>query len=250
METNTEIPKETKKGFDINRYLDTERIKRVVKLDNAVYKEIRDDSKAFVPALKVLYLSTLIPMLFSFLYTLDAYFFHYNFLVNFGGYFGRVFGIESIVMLFFGMAVSLVLTVILLPIGWFIGAGILHLIAKALGGKSRFKGYMYATGYATAPRILAFIPFLGGIIAALWSLACLVVATRETQEFSTGKAILTILIPVIAASILALMVCLVVFYVFHTDPLIWMGLKPAVSSPYQYANYDELYRQYYQNYGR
>ena len=250
MEAKTEIPKETKKGFDISRYLDTERIKRVVKLDNAVYKEIRDDNKAFVPALKVLYLSTLIPMLFSFLYTLDAYFFHYNFLVNFGGYFGSVFGFQSMGMLFFGMAVSLVLAVIFLPIAWFVGAGILHLIAKALGGKSSFKGYMYATGYATAPRVIAFIPFLGGIIAALWSLACLVVATRETQEFSTGKAILTILIPVIAASILALMVCLVVFYAFHMDPLVWMGLKQPVVAPSQYQNYADLYRQYYQNYGR
>ncbi len=247
MEAKTEIHKETKKGFDINRYMDTERIKRVVKLDNAVYKEIRDDSKAFVPALKVLYLSTLIPLLFSFLYTLDTYFFHYNFLVNLGGYFGSVFGFQSIVILFFGMIVSLVMTVIFLPIGWFIGTGILHLIAKALGGKSSFKGYMYALGYTTAPRVLAFIPFLGGIIGGLWSLVCVVVATRETQEFSTGKAILTLAIPVIACVILAIIVYGVIFYAFHMDPLIWMGLKQAVPSPYQY-NYDELLRQYQQYY--
>ncbi|MCX6006579.1 MAG: Yip1 family protein, partial [Chloroflexi bacterium] len=171
-----------KKGTDINKYIDLKRIKRVLKLDKRIFKEIRDDKNAFIPALTVLYVSSLVPMMFSFLYTLDSYFFHYNFFANFGGYFGSVFGFQSMGMLFFGMIVSLVLTVFFLPLGWFIGAGILHLIAKALGGKSSFKGYMYATAYTRVPAVLTFIPFIGGLIGGLWSLACLVVATRETQE--------------------------------------------------------------------
>jgi hypothetical protein len=236
-----------KKGTDISKYIDLKRIKRVLKLDKRIFKEIRDDKHAFIPALTVLYVSSLVPLLFSFLYTLEAYFFRYNFFANFGGYFGSVFGFQSMGMLFFEMIVSLVLTVFFLPVGWFIGTGILHLIAKALGGKSSFKGYMYATAYTRVPAVLAFIPFLGGLIGGLWSLACLVVATRETQEFSTGKAVLTIAIPMMVSMVLAIIAALIMVYAFHIDPLVWMGLKHAAATPYQY-NYDELMRQYQQYY--
>ncbi len=153
------------------QYIDFKRIERVLKLDKTVYKEIRDDKDALVPALAVLLLSAVIGGLWSILAS-------------------------------FGLA--LVAVVIGTPIGWVIGTGILHIIAKLFGGKSTYTGYLKAMGYAEAPMALGVIPFVGSFIGGIWSLVCVIYATKEAQEISMGKAIAVVLIPVVLLVILAL----------------------------------------------
>lgn len=159
-------------------YLDFKRIECVVKLDNAVFKEIRDDKDALKQAIVVLYLSAIIASI-------------WGIIASFG--------------------IFLVVILIVAPIGWLIWTGILHIIAKILGGKASFKGYLKVTGYSEAPMALGIIPIIGQLIGCIWSLACMVVATREAHEISTGKAVVVVLLPLAILLILAMLA--VVFFV-------------------------------------
>jgi len=86
--------------------LDTKRIGKVLKLDKTVFKEIRDDKEGFKQALVVVILAALI---------------------------GNIWAITS------SMGLLLVAVLIGAPIGWLIYGGILHIIAKLLGGKQLIK---------------------------------------------------------------------------------------------------------------
>ncbi|MFO7967006.1 MAG: Yip1 family protein [Archaeoglobaceae archaeon] len=115
---------------------------------------------------------------------------------------------------------SLVLGVVGGVLGWVIIAGVLHLVAKALGGRGTFEGMLLLMGFATLPNIfqapaglIAF--FSGGLsglmiffglmaLLGLWILALNVIAIREAQGFTTGKAIVTLILPIVILVILAL----------------------------------------------
>jgi hypothetical protein len=153
------------------QYIDFKRIERALKLDKTVYKEIRDDKDAMTPAIVVLLLSAVIGGIWNILGSL-------------------------------GMA--LIGIVIGVPLGWLIGTGILHIIAKLFGGKSTYSGYLKAVAYAEVPMALGVVPVVGNFVGGIWSLVCVIYATKEAQEISMGKAIAVVLIPVVILVILAL----------------------------------------------
>lgn len=47
-------------------------------------------------------------------------------------------------------------------------------------------------GFAQAPLVLAIIPWFGIVVGSIWALIASVVAVREGQDFTTGKAIGTV----------------------------------------------------------
>ena len=153
------------------QYIDFKRIERVLKLDKTVYKEIRDDKDAMTPAIIVLLLAEVIGSIWS-------------------------------ILMSFGL--GLIAVVIGALIGWVIGTGILHIIAKLFGGKSSYTGYLKAMGYAEAPMALGVIPILGSLIGGLWALVCIIYATKEAHELSLGKAIAVVFIPMAVLVILAI----------------------------------------------
>ena len=174
-------------------YIDFKRIERVVKFDKGIFKEIRDDKNAMPGAVVVLLLASIIGSIWSILAS-------------------------------FGLA--LIGVVIFTPIGWFIGTGILHIIAKLFGGKSTFEGYLKVTAYAEAPTALGVIPLIGTFVGGIWSLIILIAATRDAHELSTGKAVLVVLIPaIIVAIIIILLIALLI-------PFSAMG--PYGPGPYNY----------------
>ncbi|MFP3910367.1 MAG: Yip1 family protein [Archaeoglobaceae archaeon] len=105
-------------------------------------------------------------------------------------------------------------------LGWVIITGVLHLVAKALGGKGTFGGMLVLMGFATLPNIFQapvglIAYFSGGLsgltvalglgaLLGLWILALDVIAIREAHGFSTGKAIVTLILPVVLLVVLAL----------------------------------------------
>lgn len=136
---------------------------------------------------------------------------------GFGGYPGfEAYQMQSMM----SPAALLVMGVVGGMIGWVIMAGVLHLVAKVLGGKGTFEGMLLLMGFATLPNIfqapvglIAF--FSGGLsgltislglgaLLGLWILALNVIAIREAQGFTTGKAIVTLILPVVLLVILAL----------------------------------------------
>jgi hypothetical protein len=113
-----------------------------------------------------------------------------------------------------GMVGGLVAGAILGPIGYYIGQAILWLIAKLFGGKGplMLQADLLATFYApitVVNAILGLIPFVGpvlGIVVTIYELVLLTFGLKVTHEYSTGKAVLTWLIPGIVVAIIALLV--------------------------------------------
>ena len=104
-------------------------------------------------------------------------------------------------------------------IGSFIGFGILHLIAKAFGGKSNFKKF-FAVGLHTS--ILGWVmivPFLGmflGFIAKIWGIIAMYFVIKNVHELSSGKSILVLLIPILISIIIAAIVAAILAATFFS----------------------------------
>ncbi len=122
---------------------DIERIKRAVSLDEKVYAEIAKDKEGLNQAVVVVLLAATISQILS---------------IVLSGGFGILFLIPALVFI---LAV------------WVIGTGIMHILAKLLGGKAQFMDYLKATGFGYAPSALGIIPIIGLLIGGLWAFVCL-----------------------------------------------------------------------------
>ncbi|HUZ01320.1 MAG TPA: YIP1 family protein [Thermomicrobiaceae bacterium] len=136
------------------------------------------------------------------------------------------------------------------PAGWTAASLVYYLIALLLGGRGSFTGLWAAIGFANLPSLL-FVPvavvlwvatMLGptavvivGLLAlmvafpvASWSVALQVIAVREAMSLGTGRAALTVLVPVGVLLTLALLVGCVVLVVLIA---IHAGQTPPSSLP-------------------
>ena len=109
-------------------------------------------------------------------------------------------------------------------ISWVFFAGICHIVAKLLGGKGTFTEMLVLMGFASLPNIFqapigliamlsggltgAFIAIVLGSFLAIWVLILDVLAIREAQKFSTGRAIATLVLPIV---VLAVLVFILIF---------------------------------------
>jgi hypothetical protein len=111
------------------------------------------------------------------------------------------------------------------PIFFIIGSGITYLFARLFGGRGPFTGLLATLGYANVPSILsailtmllnlggpaiASIAGLVGFVIAIWVLVLQVIGVRESMNMSTGRAVATILVPIV---LLILLVCVLMFVV-------------------------------------
>ena len=174
-------------------YVDFERIKKVVKLEPSVYKEIAKDKNAMLQAVIVLYAASLISALWEIMRTRGD---------------------------------TLLWIVIFTPIGWVIGTGILHIIAKILGGKASFEEYLKVTGYSEAPSALGIVPVLGTFVGGIWSLACLYVATKEVHSLSSGKALIAILVPLVLLLLFVIVAVIIGIGLFGAYTMGMYGAPP------------------------
>lgn len=84
-------------------------------------------------------------------------------------------------------------------IGLFIGAGILHLCLMLVGGnKEGFEATFRVIAYSTSAQVGAIIPLCGGLIAGIWGLVVEIIGLKKVHQTTTLKAILAILLPIIA----------------------------------------------------
>jgi hypothetical protein len=111
----------------------------------------------------------------------------------------------------YGIAISTVL--------WFVAAGLIHVIARALGGRGDFAGLMKLVGYAALVGLVALplelvdtllklqgaaraeVSFgqLAGVVAVaifLWQNALIVIATRDHYAISTERAVAAVIGPI------------------------------------------------------
>lgn len=107
---------------------------------------------------------------------------------------------------------SIVLAPVTAILGWLIWAGVTYLIGdKLFGGTATWGELLRTLGFAQAPGILyllAILPLVGffvRLVLPFWMLAAGVIAIRQALDFSTGKAVLTVLIGWVAMFIPAMM---------------------------------------------
>jgi hypothetical protein len=114
------------------------------------------------------------------------------------------------------------------PLGFFIGVGILYLIAKAFGGEGTFlaQGYTYLLfevplGIITS--VLSLIPILGGLVAfavGIYAIVLQIFSLMAVHRLSGGKATLVVFIPVIVVLVLACVAAFIIIAVVasHSQP--------------------------------
>ena len=125
----------------------------------------------------------------------------------------------------FSPTASMTLSVVGGFISWVVITGILHVVAKILGGKGAFTEMLVLMGFAMLPNIFqapigliaifsgglagALIAIgLGGILA-IWVLILDVLAIREAHKFSTGRAIATLVLPFVVLMVLVFILIIV-----------------------------------------
>ena len=86
-------------------------------------------------------------------------------------------------------------------IGWLIWAGVTYLIGtKIFAGTATWGELLRTLGFAQSPGILyllGVLPFMGGMVRfaiGIWMLVAGVIAVRQALDFTTGKAVLTVII--------------------------------------------------------
>lgn len=111
-------------------------------------------------------------------------------------------GIVSIIML-------ILVSVVAVPIGLFINAGVLHLMLMILGGANEdFEATFRAIAYSQTAQLAQIIPIIGTLAAAIWTIVLEVKALANLHDITSGKALLAIFLPLIVCCfVLGFFVC-------------------------------------------
>ena len=143
--------------------------------------------------------------------------------------------IHRFVLPVYGIAISSVL--------WLAAAGMIHLIARALGGRGDFAGLLKLVGYAALVGVVALpvalvdallklqgaagaelafgqLATLVTVAVFLWQNALLVIATRDHYAISTERAVAAVIGPigVVAVLVIALIILAIVLAIVAQQP--------------------------------
>jgi hypothetical protein len=90
----------------------------------------------------------------------------------------------------------------------FIGAAIIHIIYKLLGGTGTYEGTVRFVSYATAVLVVSWIPIIGWIIG-LYGIYLYIVGGMFVHNVSMGKSAVAIFLPTILAFLLAMIIAVI-----------------------------------------
>ena len=145
------------------------RMLRVMKLDSSVYEEVEHDQSATGQAVLVVIVVSILSGL------------------------GKIVG---------GGVMTVLFAIVVTLIGWVVMSFVSLGIGRLFGGKADMGELLRALGFAYTPQVLGLIPFIGWLLALVLGLIAWVQALRESLDISTGKAVLTAILSVIAFVIL------------------------------------------------
>lgn len=90
---------------------------------------------------------------------------------------------------------------VLTTVSVWITSAVLHLCALITGASSQgFDATFRAVAYSTGPTVFAWIPLIGGV-SGVWVIVLEVIALQHLQRTTRGRAILAVLLPVIAIAV-------------------------------------------------
>jgi len=100
-----------------------------------------------------------------------------------------------------GFVVTALLTPIYILVGLFIGSAILHVCIMVVGGLSAsqagFEGTFRVLAFAVVANLAQVVPFVGGLVAMVWSIVLLTLGLASLHRTTTGKALFAVLIPLV-----------------------------------------------------
>ena len=100
---------------------------------------------------------------------------------------------------------------ILTIIGVFIISGVLHVCVMIVrGNRNGFEATFRVVAYAMSTEIFGILPFLGGLIAFIWTLVLGIVGVREAHRTSTGRSALAVFLPLLAVVALGVLVIIAI----------------------------------------
>jgi hypothetical protein len=100
-------------------------------------------------------------------------------------------------------------------VGWLIWSLIILVVGRVLGGKADFGEVMRALAFADTPGVFylfSSFPLFGPLISlvvGVWTIIATVIAVREAMDFDTGRAVVTVLIPVGIMILLSILIFVV-----------------------------------------
>lgn len=95
-----------------------------------------------------------------------------------------------------GLACVAAMIPLQLLIGTYVGGAIVHGFLRLFGGaRAPLEASIRVLAYAQATQVVAFVPLLGGVVAAFWMLYIEVVGLREMHETSTAKVLAAVFLP-------------------------------------------------------
>lgn len=100
-----------------------------------------------------------------------------------------------------GFVITALMTPIYILIGLFIGGAILHVCVMVVGGLSAsqagFEGTFRVLAFAVVANLAQIVPFVGGLIAMVWSIVLLTLGIASLHRTTNGKALFAVLIPLV-----------------------------------------------------
>lgn len=141
----------------------------LVKLNREVYREIAGNPEAFTPALFITALAGIADWL-------SPPFSPLGFIL---------FPIREVILLA-------------------ITTAIIHFVVVLLGGRSDYLTFFRVLGFAWIVRWAQVVPALGWVVAMIWGMVMTVVAVEELTGFDRMKAIVTVILPFAALTVLGL----------------------------------------------
>jgi hypothetical protein len=99
-----------------------------------------------------------------------------------------------------GIVAQIILGPLLVALGLFIFAGILHVSFMIVGAlqasRSQFEGTFRLCAYSSVSQVAQVIPVVGGLAAAVWGIYLIVVGAQRLHKTTQGKALFGVLLPV------------------------------------------------------
>ncbi len=96
------------------------------------------------------------------------------------------------------IAAIILLAPLQIVVGIAIQGGILHLFLRLVGGASgRLETTVRAMAYSQSVLVFSWVPVIGALVGAVWTLVLMVVGLREMHGTTTGKALAAVFLPVV-----------------------------------------------------
>jgi hypothetical protein len=97
-----------------------------------------------------------------------------------------------------GFVVQIVFGGVVVVIGVFLTAGILHLMLLLLGGARRdFEATLRVVCFAQATSLVLLVPFCGQLVGFVWTIVLYVIGVSQAHGIGTGKAAAAVLLPIV-----------------------------------------------------